>query len=365
MTDRPEGDQDDSEIPSSRGEILFFQTEDGGTRIECRFEEETIWLSQALIAELYQKDVRTVNEHLRNIFEEGELDPGATIRKFRIVRQEGDRQVARVIDHYALDAILAVGYRVRSRRGTQFRRWATTTLRGYLIKGFVMDDERLKNPPVPGSGVPDHFDELLERIRDIRASERRMYLRVRDIFAMAADYERSSADTSRFFQIIQNKLHFAATGMTAPELIRSRADHLAPNMGLMSFKSGEVRRGDVTIAKNYLHEPEIDELNRIVVMWLDYAEDQARRRKQVFMKDWEERLDAFLAFNERRVLPDAGKVTRRSADAFAKDEYARFAERRRLSKETDGEQEAVRALEQLARDLERRGKPDDDGSNGS
>jgi hypothetical protein len=361
MADVPnETDPSDADaISSARGEILFYQTDDGRTRIECRFEEDTIWLSQALIAELYRKDVRTVSEHLRNIFEEGELDPGATIRKFRIVRDEGGRQVARMIDHYALDAILAVGYRVRSRRGTQFRRWATTTLREFLVKGFAMDDERLKNPPVSGASVvPDYFDELLERIRDIRASERRMYLRVKDIFAMAADYEPATPETTRFFQTIQNKLHFAATGMTAPELIRSRADHAAPNMGLTSWKSGEVRKGDVTIAKNYLAESEIGELNRIVVMWLDYAEDQARRRKQVFMSDWEERLDAFLAFNERRVLPDAGKMTRKAADAFAREQYERFAERRRAFKESQGEADAVRALEQLAKDLER--KPDAD-----
>ena len=362
MTSQTEDNKPESEIPSGRGEILFYQTEDGGTRIECRFEEETIWLSQALIAELYQKDVRTVNEHLKNIFEEGELDPGATIRKFRIVRDEGDRQVTRMIDHYALDAILAVGYRVRSRRGTQFRRWATTTLRGYLIKGFVMDDERLKNPPVAGSGVPDYFDELLERIRDIRASERRMYLRVTEIFAMAADYEPSAAETTRFFQTIQNKLHFAATGLTAPELIHSRADHRLPNMGLTSWKSGEVRKGDVTIGKNYLNEEEIGELNRIVVMWLDYADDQARRRKQVFMQDWEERLDAFLAFNERRVLPDVGKVTRKSADTFARQEYEKFAVRRRAFKETEGERATVQALEQLVRDATQRSEGNDDGS---
>ncbi|MGH9468484.1 MAG: RhuM family protein [Terriglobales bacterium] len=194
------------------GEIVLYQTDDGRTRVECRFAEESIWLTQALIAELYGKDVRTVNEHLLNLFEDGELDPSATVRKFRIVRTEGAREVVREIEHYSLDAILAVGYRVRSARGAQFRRWATERLREYLLKGFVLDDERLKNPPVAGSGVPDYFDELLERIRDIRASERRMYLRVREIFALAADYEPAQAETARFFQTMQNKLHFAATG---------------------------------------------------------------------------------------------------------------------------------------------------------
>jgi hypothetical protein len=249
--------------------------------VECRFAGETVWLTQALIAELYGKDVRTINEHLQNLFEEGELDPAATIRKFRIVRREGEREVTRLIDHYNLDGILAVGYRVRSPRGVQFRRWATERLSEYLVKGFTMDDERLKNPPVQGAGVPDYFDELLERIRDIRASEKRMYLRVRDIFALAGDYSPGSQETTAFFQTIQNRLHFAATGMTAPELIASRADHAKPNMGLTSWKGGAVRKADVTIAKNYLNQDEIGELNRIVTMWLDFAEDQARRRKQV------------------------------------------------------------------------------------
>lgn len=340
-------------VPGGRGEILLYQTEDGRTRLECRFEDETVWLSQALMAELFQKDVRTINEHLLNIFEEGEQDPRTTIRKFRIVRREGNRKVARQIEHYSLDAILAVGYRVRSRRGTQFRRWATERLREYLVKGFTLDDERLKNPPTPELGIPDYFDEMLERIRDIRASERRMYLRVREIFAMAADYEPSSEETVLFFRIIQNKLHFAATGLTAAELIQTRSNYSLPNMGLTSWKTGEVHKGDVTVAKNYLNAHEIDELNRIVVMWLDFAEDQARRRRQVFMKDWEERLDDFLAFNERNVLTHAGSVSKTDADAFAKEQYELFAERRRAFKETAGEQEAMQALEDAARRLPR------------
>ncbi len=198
------------------GEILLYQTEDGRTRVECRFADELLWMSQALIAELFQKDVRTINEHLKNIFRDGELEPEATIRKFRIVRREGTREVAREIEHYNLDAILAVGYRVRSPRGVQFRQWATERLGQYLLKGFVMDDDRLKHPPVPGLGVPDYFDELLERIRDIRASEARMYLRVREIFALAADYDRRSDDTRTFFQIMQIKLHYAASRLSSP-----------------------------------------------------------------------------------------------------------------------------------------------------
>jgi len=337
------------ELPSFTGEVLLYQTVDGRTRVECRFVDETLWLSQAVLAELYQKDVRTINEHLKNLYEEGELDQEATIRKFRIVRMEGSREVAREIEHYSLAAILAVGYRVRSHRGSQFRKWATERLKEYLVKGFTMDDERLKNPPVAGSGVPDYFDEMLERIRDIRASERRMYLRVKEVFAMAGDYDPSWPETTKFFSVIQNKLHYAATGLTAAELIQSRADHTRPNMGLTTWKAGEVRKTDVTVAKNYLGEKEIDELNRIVVMWLDYAEDQARRRKQVFMKDWERKLDEFLAFNERKVLPNAGSVSKKAAEEHARQEYERFAERRREYKESVGEGEAIKALEEAAK----------------
>ena len=338
------------------GEIFLYQTEDGRTRVECRFADESLWLSQALIAELFQKDVRTVNEHLQNIYEEGEIEEQATIRKFRIVRREGPREVERDIEHYNLDAILAVGYRVRSERGTQFRRWATERLSEYLVKGFTMDDQRLKNPPVEGSGVPDYFDELLERIRDIRASERRMYLRVRDIFSLAGDYDPGRRETMEFFQIIQNRLHFAATGQTAPELIAGRAGRSKPNMGLTSWKGGVVRKADVTVAKNYLTQEEIGELNRIVTMWLDFAEDQARRRKQVFLKDWETKLNEFLRFNERAVLGDKGSVSKTTADAHAETEYEEFAARRRALLEAEAERERSQSLEDAARKLPERPK---------
>jgi hypothetical protein len=317
------------------GEIVLYSTEDGHARVECRFAGETVWLTQALIAELYQKDVRTINEHLQNLFEEGELDPGATIRKFRIVRQEGTREVARLLDHYSLDAILAVGYRVRSPRGVQFRRWATTRLSEYLVKGFTMDDERLRNPPVEGSGVPDYFDELL----------------VKEIFSLAADYQPSAPDCVKFFQIMQNKLHFASTGKTAAELIAARADHSKPNMGLTTWKGAAVRKADVKVAKNFLSEAEISELNRIVVMWLDYAEDQAKRRKQVFLRDWETKLNDFLAFNERRILPNAGTVSKEDADARADAEYEEFAARRRAFLEAEAESSDIQSLEDRAKQL--------------
>ncbi len=339
---------EDAMIPAGRGEILLYQTEDGQTRVECRFHDETIWLSQTMMAELYQTSKQNISLHLQNLYREGELDANRVVKEYLTTGSDG--KVYSVL-YYNLDAIIAVGYRVRSQRGTQFRRWATERLREYLLKGFVLDDERLKNPPSPGLGVPDYFDEMLERIRDIRASEKRMYLRVKEIFAMAADYEPSSEETTLFFRVIQNKLHFAATGMTAAELIKSRADHALPNMGLTSWKSNEVHRTDVTIAKNYLNAGEIDELNRIVVMWLDFAEDQARRRKQVFMKDWEQRLNDFLQFNERDVLKNAGNVTKAEADTFAQAEYDRFAERRRAFKEAQGEQDAVKALEDAAKNM--------------
>ena len=326
------------------GEFVLFQTNDGRVRIECRFESETLWLSQLMISEIYQKDVRTINEHLANIYGEGELERNSTIRKFRIVRQEGNRTVSRQIDYYNLDSILAVGYRVRSTRGTQFRQWATQTLQEYVIKGFVMDDQRLKNPPAGSSAVPDYFDEMLERIRDIRASERRIYLRIKDIFAMAADYQPADKDTARFFQAIQNKLHFACTGLTAAEIIAQRADASQPDMGLTSFKYDHVRKTDTTIAKNYLREDEIEQLNRIISMWLDYAEDQTKRRQQIFLKSWEDKLEQFLNFNEFNVLQGCGKTSKKEADEKACKQYEQFTEQRRKLEEAEGEKNNIASL---------------------
>jgi hypothetical protein len=274
-----------------------------------------------------------------------------------MVRREGTREVAREVEHYNLDAILSVGYRVRSARGTQFRRWATERLTEYLVKGFAIDDERLRNPPVDGAGVPDYFDELLERIRDIRASEKRVYLRVREIFALAGDYDPSRKATTDFFQAIQNKLHFAVTGLTAPEIIASRVDHTRANMGLTAWKGDVVRKGDVTVAKNYLGKDEISELNRIVTMWLDFAEDQARRRKQVFLKDWDAKLVEFLRFNERAVLPDKGSIAKADADNRAEAEYEEFAARRRTLLDAEAEREQRQAFEDAAKRLPARPKP--------
>lgn len=342
-----------SEGPPAPG-VLLYTTEDGRTRLECRFEADTLWLTQAQMAELFQTSVPNINIHLRQIFAEGELDPAATIKSYLMVRTEGARQVSRAVQHYSLPAILAVGFRVRSPRGTQFRQWAAARLEEFLRKGFVLDDERLRNPP--GPGVPDYFDELLERIRDIRASERRMYLRVREIIALAADYQPDAEETQRVFQTVQNKLHYAVTGLTAPELIAARADANKPNMGLTAWKGGVVRKGDVTVAKNYLNAEEIAELNRIVGMFLDFAEDQAKRRRQIFLRDWQARLDDFLRFNERAVLPHAGKVSREEADRKAVEEYERFAARRRVALEAVGEAEALRQLEAAAKALPERRK---------
>ena len=345
------------------GELLLYQTEDGRTRIECRFENNTIWLSQVLMADLFQTTVPNINLHIKNILSEGELAKEATIKNYLIVRPEGAREVRRPVKYYGLDMILAVGFRIRSDRGTAFRQWATARLREYLLKGFVMDDERLKNPL--GHGVPDYFDELLERIRDIRSSEKRMYLQVRDIFALAADYQPDAVETQQFFQVIQNKMHWAAVGKTAAEIIVERADYTQANMGLTSWKGAKVRKIDVTVAKNYLHENEIEQLNRIVTMYLEYAEDQARRRQVLYMRDWRERLDAFLQFNEREILTNPGKVVKEVADRLALQEYDQF-NARRLTIEAETDERAFEiAVKKLpvAPPRKKSGKPKKSGKN--
>jgi len=340
-------------VPPEGGQILIY--EDGATRLQVRLEGETVWLSQRLIAELFQVSVKTVNEHLVNIYDETELDAAATIRSFRIVRREGARDVSRSIEHYSLEAILAVGYRVRSPRGTAFRQWATARLGELLIKGFTLDDERLKEGRTLGAG---YFDELLERIRDIRASERLFYQKITDIYATSIDYDPAHPVSQTFFATVQNKLHWAIHGHTAAEILVERADASRPHMGLTTWKNapgGPIRRADVTVAKNYLDEDEIRELNRVVTMYLDFAEDQARRKRPMHMAEWIERLDAFLQFNERNVLSHAGRVSHELAAQHA---YAEFekneAERRRLesarpTSDFDRAVEEVKRLEAGAR----------------
>ena len=312
-----------SNEPQPQSELILYQTEDGRTRIQCRFEDETVWLSQALMAELFQKDVRTINEHLVNIFDEGELRREATIRKFRIVRLEGSRQVAREVEHYRLEAIIAVGFRVRSQRGTQFRQWAIGCLNEYLVKGFTMDDERLKNPP--GKGQKDYFDDLLERIRDIRSSERRFYQKVLDIYATSVDYTPDAEASQEFFAIVQNKMHWATHGHTAAEVIAARADATQPLMGMLSTRPGGiVRKEDAAVAKNYLTEDELQVLNRIVNLYIEYAELQALGRKAMTMRGWIVKLDEFLKISGRKLLDHAGKISAEEARAKAELEYAKY-----------------------------------------
>jgi hypothetical protein len=309
--------------PLPNSEIILYQTEDGRTRIQCRFENETLWLTQALISELFQVTVPTVNEHLKGIYAEGELAAGATIRKFRIVRSEGKREVAREIEHYNLDAILAVGFRVRSHRGTQFRQWAIGRLNEYLVKGFTMDDERLKNPP--GEGQKDYFDEQLERIRDIRSSERRFYQKVLDIYATSVDYTPNAEISQQFFATVQNKMHWAAHGQTAAEVIHARADADKPFMGLQTTRPGGIiRKEDVSIAKNYLDAPELETLNRIVSAYIEFAELRALQRKAMTMRDWIAKLDEFLKLSEHELLDHAGKISAEQAKTKAELEYQRY-----------------------------------------
>ncbi|PKL70919.1 MAG: hydroxyacid dehydrogenase [Methanomicrobiales archaeon HGW-Methanomicrobiales-1] len=305
--------------------MLFYQSENGTSRIEVRLEEGTVWLTQALLAELYQITKQNVSLHIRNILAEGEHSRTATVKEYLTVQNEGTRTVQRSIEYYNLDMILAIGYRVRSPRGTQFRRWATERLSEYLIKGFVLDDERLREGKSIGA---DYFDELLERIRDIRASEKRFYQKIKDIYTLAIDYDPHAETTLGFFRIVQNKLHWAITGHTAAEIIAERADASLPNMGLTAWKGAKVRKSDVTVAKNYLDETEIRQLNRIITMYLDYAETQAERKQPVYMIEWREKLDNFLKFNEREILEDAGKISMEIAQHLALEEFEKFSLRR-------------------------------------
>jgi hypothetical protein len=306
-------------------EILLYTTPDGAVRVEVVFEDETFWLTQKKLAELFGVGIPTVNRHLKEIYKSHELNEIATIRRIRIVQPEGDRQVAREVDFYNLDAIIAVGYRVNSRQATQFRIWATQVLREFLVKGFVLDDERLKQGKRFGK---DYFDELLERIRSIRASERRFYLKIADIYEQCSiDYNRDAEITQTFFKTVQNKLHWAITGKTAAEIVSQRADSSLPYMGLKTWKNaphGRIMKSDVTVAKNYLEEDEIKSLERIVVMYLDYAENQASRQILMRMADWVEKLDAFLKFNEYDVLTSAGKVSHEVARQLAEQHYEAF-----------------------------------------
>lgn len=312
------------QIRNSTAEFLIFTSQAQEDSIEVRYESETIWLSQKMIMALYDVTKATISEHLKNIFESKELDESSTVRIFRTVQNEGSRQVSREIEHYNLDAIIAVGYRVNSVRATQFRRWATEILKNFAIKGYVLDKERLKNGSFLGI---EYFDELLEEIREIRASERKFYQKITDIYTTAMDYDADSSISKDFFAMVQNKMHYAIHGHTAAEMILERADASKEYMGLTTWKKapkGKVLKSDVTIAKNYLTKEKITSLDRFVTMYLDYAEDQAVRRIPMTMQDWAKKLDAFLQFNEREVLENPGKVSAELAKEFAESEFEKY-----------------------------------------
>jgi len=334
---------------SSQSEIVLYTTPDGTVKIDTVFRDETIWLTQKKMAELFDVNVPAISKHLKNIFEEGELAEKVVVSILENTTQHGameGKTQTKPVKYYNLDAIIAVGYRVNSRRATQFRIWATTILKEYIIKGFAMDDERLKQVD-----RWDYFDEWLERIRDIRASEKRFYQKIRDIYATAIDYDKNSQQAQIFFKKVQNKMLWAITGKTAAELIEDRSNPTAPNMGLTSWQGSIVRKQDVAIAKNYLNADEIKDLNEIVTMYLDYAERQARQRKTVTMKQWADKLDAFLEFNEQELLTHAGKVKAEVAKRIAEERYEEFERKRKKAEALAADEEDLKQLEEIEKKL--------------
>ncbi len=330
-----------------QGEIVIYQTDDGTTNIDVRFVDETVWLTQAQLCELYQSSKANISEHIKNIFAEGELDEVSTVRKFRTVQTEGNRTVNREITHYNLDMIISLGYRVKSMIATRFRRWATERLKEYMIKGFTMDDARLKN-----LGGGSYWKELLDRIRDIRSSEKVMYRQVLDLYATSADYDPKSRESVAFFKMVQNKLHYAAHGHTAAEVIYERADANKPFMGLTTFSGDFPTMQDITVAKNYLSEDELAILNRIVSGYFDFAEVQAMRHTPMYMSDYVEHLDNLLKSTGEGVLTGAGKVSHTQAIEKAKAEYRKF-QVQNLSPVEEAYLDSIRAIEQTAKKKER------------
>jgi hypothetical protein len=304
----------------NNSQIIIYTTEKGEIKLEVRLENETVWLTQKLMAELFQTTVPNINMHLKNIFDEGELDPKSTIKDFLIVRLEGNREINRNIEYYNLDAIISVGYRIKSKVATRFRQWATKHIREYIVKGFVLDDERLKNPDLPF----DYFEELLNRIQEIRTSERRFYQKITDIYATSVDYDPIDENSILFFQTVQNKMHWAITGKTAAEIIIERANSNEPNMGLSNWRGTKPRKSDVSIAKNYLKEPELLALNNLVEQYLVFATGQAMRRIPMYMKDWIEKLHGFLKLNDRNILTHAGKISHQLAIEKAEKEFDKY-----------------------------------------
>jgi len=304
----------------NNSQIIIYQTETGQTKIDVRLENETVWLTQKLMADLFQTTPQNITIHLKNIFDEGELQEEATCKDFLQVQKEGKRMVERNQKFYNLDAIISVGYRIKSHIATKFRIWATQRIKEYIVKGFVMDDERLKNPDLPF----DYFEELLRRIQDIRTSEKRFYQKITDIYATSVDYDPTLETSILFFKTVQNKLHWAITGQTAAEIIQSRADSEKPYMGLTSWRSEKPRKQDITIAKNYLNEEELLALNNLVEQYLVFAEGQAMRRIPMYMNDWIEKLHGFLSLNDREILKDAGRISHELAVSFAENEYEKY-----------------------------------------
>ena len=325
MPQKPQTNAEHGPDPA-KGQFLVYQAENGELKLDVRLEDETVWLTQPLMADLFQTTQQNISQHVLNIYEEGELAPEATHKKYLSVRLEGKREVKRLLDYYNLDLIISVGYRVKSHVATRFRIWATQQLTEYVRKGFLLDDERLKNPDQPF----DYFEELERRIRDIRTSERRFYQKITDIYATSIDYDPTQDISTEFFKTVQNKMHWAITGQTAAEIVHSRADAKKPNMGLTNYRGARVRKLDVTIAKNYLREEELAALNNLVEQYLIFAQGQAMRRIPMYMRDWIKKLDGFLTINDREILGHAGRISHEMARQLAESEYRKFHGKRLL-----------------------------------
>lgn len=334
-------------------DLILYTTDDGRSQIKLRAKDQTVWLTQREMAQLFEVSTDNVGLHLMNFFADGELSREATTEDSSVVQIEGGREVKRPVVLYNLDAILAVGYRVRSPRGVQFRRWASTVLKDYLIKGFVLDDERLKNP----DGRPDYFDEMLERIRDIRASEKRFYQKVRDLFALSSDYDKTDKATQQFFATVQNLLLFAVTGNTAAELIMARANPADPHFGLLTWKGDKVRKTDIVVAKNYLSEDEIDTLNRLVVIFLETAELRAKSKQETRMAFWKQNVDQIITSNGFPLLSNAGSISHQRMEARTAELYQQFDEQRRKQEALQADQQDEADLQALEAQLKRRPQP--------
>ncbi|MBS1258499.1 MAG: hypothetical protein MAG551_01558 [Candidatus Scalindua arabica] len=337
----------------NESQLIIYQTETGETKIDVRFQDETVWLSQQLLAELFQTTVPNINMHIKNIFDEGELSKNATIKDFLIVQKEGKRDVKRKVDYYNLDMIISVGYRIKSKVATHFRQWATQHLREFIVKGFVLDDERLKNPHQPF----DYYDELMRRIQDIRTSERRFYQKITDIYATSVDYDPTDEMSIDFFKTVQNKMHWAITGKTAAEIIHKRADSKKSNMGLTNWRGLKIRKDDIVVAKNYLSEKELRVLNNLVEQYLIFAEGQAMRRVPMHMSDWIRKLDSFMRLNERDILTHAGEISHQLAIDTANKEYEKYSRKRQLAYDKKGN--AFDALVNKTRKIESKKRTDE------